>query len=120
MEETLKPQFLRIHAFHPLTQSFPELHRSMSWRGRGYGGRFHLGRKGRKEVKWDFKKGDKMFKDWKKNETKSGDFEENDSDDEEEDKKKKKKVEEESEEQDDEHDGDGDESQLVIWLESRA
>ncbi|KAJ6879417.1 hypothetical protein NC652_032873 [Populus alba x Populus x berolinensis] len=71
-------------------------------------------RKGRKEVKWDFKKGDKMFKDWKKNETKSGDFEENDSDDEEEDKKKKKKVEEESEEQDDEHDGDGDESQLVI------
>ncbi|KAG6749517.1 hypothetical protein POTOM_046569 [Populus tomentosa] len=28
-------------------------------------------RKGRKEVKWDFKKGDKMFKDWKKNETKN-------------------------------------------------
>ena len=54
-------------------------------------------RKGRKEVKWDFKKGDRMFKDWKKNEAKSGDFEENDSDDEEEEaKKQRKKGEEEN------------------------
>ena len=54
-------------------------------------------RKGRKEVKWDFKKGDRMFKDWKKNEAKSGDFEENDSnDEEEEDKKQRKKGEEEN------------------------
>jgi hypothetical protein len=74
-------------------------------------------RKGRKKVKWDFKKrGDRMFKNWEKNEAKSGDFEENDSGDEEEEdkkkKKKKKKGEEESEEQDDEYDSDGDESPL--------
>ncbi|CAK7348877.1 unnamed protein product [Dovyalis caffra] len=227
IKETPKT-FLSIHAFHSLTQSFPELERPMSWRGRGrgrgYGGRFHPGRvpqnqkpfilypddnivlpelpdilfekdikkqelvqqkflvskdvkltefwknspyylqensgdiaiekafqnerfsdrfrlkssnkrplsdylelkkgnfprdllvgmkrRGQKKVKWDFKREDRMFKDWEKSEANRGDFEENDSEDEEEEEEEEEKGEEGSEEEDDEYDSDGDKSPL--------